>query len=269
MRKYLLNFLFSFKYFLLDWGFDSKVFIGRLKLLMKNWIRKDFNNLRKQMGRDNLFRIGKNYFIWQDKSLKSGVMEGHYFHQDLYVAQKIFLNNPLKHLDIGSRIDGFVAHVATFRKIEIIDIRYQTSSVKNINFKQLDFMDENSIPSNYCDSVSSLHAIEHFGLGRYGDPIDYYGHIKALKNISKILKPNGKFYFSVPIGPQRIEFNAHRVFSIDYLLEILNQIEFEVKEVSYVNDEGLFFENIDLKVETFKSNFGCVYGCGIFFCEKI
>lgn len=65
---------------------------------------------------------------------------------------------------------------------------------------------------NYCDSISSLHAIEHFGLGRYGDPIDYFGYLKALQNIAKIVKTGGTFYFSVPIGPQRIEFNAHRVF---------------------------------------------------------
>lgn len=134
MRKYLLNFLFSFKYFLFDWGFDYKVFIGRLKLLTNNWIKKDFKNFKKQKGSDTLFKIEKKYFIWEDKYLKSGVMEGHYFHQDLYIAQKIFKNNPQKHIDIGSRIDGFVAHVATFRKIEIVDIRYQTSSVKNINF---------------------------------------------------------------------------------------------------------------------------------------
>jgi hypothetical protein len=30
---------------------------------------------------------------------------------------------------------------------------------------------------NCCDSISSLHAIEHFGLGRYGDTIDVNGHL--------------------------------------------------------------------------------------------
>jgi hypothetical protein len=72
-----------------------------------------------------------------------------------------------------------------------------------------------------CDSLSSLHAIEHFGLGRYGDPIDINGHLKAITNLHLMLKPKGKFYFSVPIGKQRIEFNAHRVFSIKYLIRIL------------------------------------------------
>ena len=34
-------------------------------------------------------------------------------------AQKIFKACPEKHIDIGSRIDGFVAHVATYRKIAV------------------------------------------------------------------------------------------------------------------------------------------------------
>lgn len=51
-----------------------------------------------------------------------------------------------------------------------------------------------------CDSISSLQAIEHFGLARYGDPVDNSGHLKAIENISKILQRHGKFNFSVPIG---------------------------------------------------------------------
>ena len=36
-----------------------------------------------------------------------------------------------------------------------------------------------------CDSISCLHALEHFGLGRYNDPLDPNGHLKGFNNISK------------------------------------------------------------------------------------
>jgi SAM-dependent methyltransferase len=194
-------------------------------------------------------------------------MSGHYFHQDLFVARKIFEENPVRHVDIGSRTDGLVAHVAVFREIEVMDIRAQNSKVKNVKFRQADLMQLPPDMIAYCDSISSLHAIEHFGLGRYGDPVDYYGHVKALDNIYKILKPGGRFYFSVPIGRQRIEFNAHRVFSLKYLLELFTD-KYKVDSFSYVNDSGDFFEEVKLTQDCIESNLGCRYGCGIFLLRK-
>ncbi|MGF1926313.1 MAG: DUF268 domain-containing protein, partial [Bacteroidia bacterium] len=205
--------------------------------------------------------------IITDRYDEGGTMTGHYFHQDLYVARKVFLANARKHVDIGSRADGFVAHVASFRHIELVDIRKITSKIKNIAFQQLDLMQLPSNLLNYCDSISSLHAIEHFGLGRYGDPINYNGHLRAIENIGKILCPGGTFYFSVPIGQQRIEFNAHRVFSIRYLIEILGS-NFSIEEFSYVDDSGIFFENVAMTNELVNTNFGCNYGCGIFILKK-
>jgi SAM-dependent methyltransferase len=174
-------------------------------------------------------------------------------------------------VDIGSKIDGFVAHVAVFREIELFDIREQKSTVQNIIFKQADLMNFPTGMENYCDSISALHSIEHFGLGRYGDPIDCNGHIKAIKNITAILKPHGIFYFSVPIGTQRIEFNAHRVFSVKYLWNLLKD-DYDLISFSYIDDDGKFHENVEFSEETVMRNFGCEYslinGCGIFELKK-
>jgi hypothetical protein len=113
------------------------------------------------------------------------------------------------------------------------------------------------------DSISSLHVIEHFGLGRYGDPIDVDGHIKGLDGIYKMLKYNGKFYFSTPIGPQRIEFNAHRVFSIKYLMEYFSKY-YNLEAFHYVDDYGELHLNVNLDQTAYKTNLNCAYGCGIF-----
>ncbi|NBO72645.1 DUF268 domain-containing protein [bacterium] len=195
-------------------------------------------------------------------------MKGHYFHQDLFIARKIHEVAPQKHVDIGSRTDGFIAHVASFRTIELLDIRPIESHVKNITFRQANLMELPEDLINSTDSISSLHAIEHFGLGRYGDPIDYWGYTKALQNITAMLKQGGTFYFSVPIGPQRIEFNAHRVFSIDYLMQLLSK-DYVITSFSYVDDEGEFYEDISLNDTMISSNCNCTYGCGIFILRKI
>ena len=229
---------------------------------------KDKKELTKQKANDTQFPFGSNRPIFEDRFAESGSASGHYFHQDLLVARKIYESKPVRHVDIGSRTDGFIAHVAVFREIEMFDIREQKSNVKNILFKKADLMQLPDNMHNYCDSISALHSIEHFGLGRYGDPIDYFGHEKALKNIAKILAKNGVFYFSVPIGPQRINFNAHRVFSISYLLDLLKD-DFELKTFSFVNDEGDLYENVTLTKAEIDRNFGCNYGCGIFELVKV
>lgn len=219
--------------------------------------------------RDSLKELGDEFPLakWNpcltDRSDCNGVASGHYFHQDLWIARQIFLNQPEKHVDVGSRVDGFVAHVAVFRNIEVLDIRPQESTVANIHFKQADITSADFTLTDYCDSLSCLHAIEHFGLGRYGDPIDAKGHLRGLANIHRCLKQGGTLYLSTPIGPQRIEFNAHRVFSIRYLLDWFAPL-FDLKAFSFVDDAGKLHTDVELTPELISGNCGCHYGCGIF-----
>src|SRR5438046_1353375 len=81
-----------------------------------------------------------SYPSFHDRIEAGGTASGHYFHQDLLVARRIYERNPEKHVDVGSRVDGFVAHVAVFREIEVFDVRPITSQVKNIVFVQDDLM---------------------------------------------------------------------------------------------------------------------------------
>lgn len=216
----------------------------------------------------HVFPISKLNPYPHEKRQQSGTARGHYFHQDLLVARRIFENKPEKHVDVGSRVDGFVAHVAAFRPIEVLDIRPLDSKVKNIEFRQANLMSPPPEMIGYCDSLSCLHAIEHFGLGRYGDPIDFEGHLKGLSSLHAILKPGGTLYLSTPIGPQRIEFNAHRVFDVKYLLSLFDG-RFNLRHFSYVDDRGDLHENVDLSANALDDNFGCQYGCGIFELEKV
>jgi hypothetical protein len=122
------------------------------------WLLDDLAQFEKQNGGDRFSQVCL-YPVLADRTAESGAMSGDYFHQDLYVAQQIFLANPRKHVDVGSRQHGFVAHVASFREIEIIDIRPQASRVRNVAFRQADMMQLPPDLLNYCDSISSLHAI--------------------------------------------------------------------------------------------------------------
>ena len=165
---------------------------------------------------------------------EGGSTKDEYFWQDLHVAQKIHLANPARHVDIGSRIDGFVAHVASFRTIEVFDIRPVTSLIPGVIFKQADMMNQSESLAEYCDSLSCLHALEHFGLGRYGDPVDPHGYVAGLCNMARILQPGGLFYLSVPIGKERVEFNAHRIFDPRSLVRLATENGMSLREFSWI-----------------------------------
>jgi SAM-dependent methyltransferase len=249
-------------------GFDPLKTVRSLRGLP--YYLRDLQKLKSQrLAASREFPFGKFYPCLEDKFSDSGSAKGHYFHQDLLIARRVNLNKPTIHVDVGSRIDGFVAHVASFRTIFVMDIRPLTSNIQNVTFLQADLMA--SIKDHlvdYCDSLSCLHAIEHFGLGRYGDPVNYDGYLLGLDNLYRILKKGGKFYFSVPFGPQRIEFNAHRVFSLSYLLEYFEG-RYQLDQFSFVDDQGDLNENVPIKASDIENNFNCNYGCGIFEMTKL
>lgn len=254
-------------FWLSAFGIDPLKFIRSIRGLPA--VIKEYITLKTQNRNiGNKYKLKFNSPCPHDKYEPGGTGSGHYFHQDLFVARRIFQEKPIKHVDVGSRVDGFVAHVASFRTIEVFDIRPQNTLISNIVFKQIDFMHPKIELTNYCDSLSSLHALEHFGLGRYGDPININGHLLGLDNLHKILQLNGVLYLSVPIGSERVDFNSHRVFAIKTILEITNG-RFELIKFSYVDDKGDFHENIDLNSENIRNNCGCYYGCGIFEFRKV
>ena len=171
---------------------------------------------------------------------EGGSTKSEYFWQDLLVARLIFDARPQKHVDVGSRVDGFVSHVASFREIEVFDIRPITTHIPGVIFKQADFMHPEGLFGNgeYCDSLSCLHALEHFGLGRYGDPIDPRGFEHGLANMGKLLKPNGVFYLSVPIGVERVEFNGNRVFDPRTIINLASQSSLVLSRLTTIRGDG-------------------------------
>ena len=255
----MIKFLRYLNSFLIRLGFNAKV-ISNLKYYplflkhKKEWLK-------------NGGKINGNFMILDDYKKEAGINKGHYFHQDLLVAQFIFEKNPKRHIDIGSKIDGFVSHVASFREIEVLDIReLKNNKHKNIKFMQADITQPCS-DIGVTDSLSCLHALEHFGLGRYNDKIDTDGHKKGLKNIIKLIETGGHLYLSFPIGAKdEVYFNAHRIFhpkSIFLENDIMKKIK--LKRFDYVDDSGELHLNV--KLENFPNNLK--YGCGIYTFNKI
>jgi hypothetical protein len=58
----------------------------------------------------------------------------------------------------------------------------------------------------------SISSFEHDGLGRYGDPINPNGDFEAMMKARELVTESGLLFFSLPVGKDRICFNAHRIY---------------------------------------------------------
>ncbi len=182
-----------------------------------------YNNLNKR----ETFRIQEKYYfpILYEKYAEAGEISN-YFFQDLWAARMIVRSGIKEHFDIGSRIDGFITHLlAADIDVTMIDVREFPNEVENLHTIVDDATTLRQIPDESIASMSALCSLEHFGLGRYGDPINPEGCFECFANIQKKMKKGGRLYISVPIGMERIEFNAHRVFFASTIVDNFSSMQ--------------------------------------------
>ena len=81
--------------------------------------------------------------------------------------------------------------------------------------------------------------------------------------MQRILQPNEKLYFSVPIGKERVEFNAQRVFNPQTAIDIFSELE--IIDFVIVDING--YLNTIIKLSEFKPrDSGCE--CGLFVFQR-
>jgi SAM-dependent methyltransferase len=184
----------------------------------------------------------------------------HYTYHPAWAARILARTKPDHHVDISS-ILSFSTIVSAFIPVKFYDYRPADVKLTDLesgfaDLKQLSFPD-NSIPSLSC-----MHTIEHIGLGRYGDELDPQGDIKSINELKRVLKPGGDLLFVTPVGRPKIEFNAHRIYSYEQVMEYF--APFELKEFSLVNDGGAMILNADPALVKEQQ-----YGCGCFWFKKL
>ena len=188
-------------------------------------IKKDLMKYESLNKRKN-FVYKKKYRWFIDESVEAAGTTSSYYWQDLWAAAKIIENRPKVHYDIGSRIDGFIAHLQASKiQTNLIDIRPLNNTLPYVGFTQADATSLKGIPDNSISSISALCSLEHFGLGRYGDPIDPEACFKAFQSIQRVLEGGGYCYISVPIGREHVEFNAHRIFYAQTIIDAFSECE--------------------------------------------
>lgn len=216
-----------------EWYDNACAFFGRVE---NDWVATDAL-LYSKLNEHPTMKIEDDYYnnpVYIDKYVSAGSV-GSYFWQDLWAARKICRISPKEHYDIGSRVDGFISHLLSFRdRVTMIDIRPLNREVEGLHFVCDDATNLNSFEDNSIESLSALCSLEHFGLGRYGDKIDPDGCYKCFEAIGRKIMAGGNIYISVPVGKEHIEFNAHRVFYASTIIDAFSQCE--LVEYSYTKN---------------------------------
>lgn len=202
------------------------IYCAEFGLLDDVFLNDDIAEYQKTNRRPS-FDIQEQYMwpVIKDKYSYAGVI-GNYFWQDLWAAKLIIKSGIKHHFDIGSRLDGFIAHLlAADIDVTMIDVREFPGTVDRLHTIVDDATSLSQVSDNSIESMSALCSLEHFGLGRYGDPVDPEACFKCFDHIQRKLKKGGRLYLSLPIGKERVEFNAHRVFYANTVKECFSQLQ--------------------------------------------
>lgn len=186
----------------------------------------------------------------------------HYIFHTAWAARVLAETRPNKHTDISSSL-YFCTIASAFVPIDFYDYRPAELHLNNLNSGAGDLV-QLPFSNNSVYSLSCMHVVEHVGLGRYGDPLDANGDLKAIAELVRVLASGGTLLFVVPVGRPRIMFNAHRIYSYEQIVAYfadLNLVEFSL--IPDNERDGGLIRNADPAMVINQS-----YACGCFRFEK-
>ena len=188
----------------------------------------------------------------------------HYVYHPAWAMRIVKEINPKKHIDISSTLH-FCANLSTFIPVDFYDFRPAKLELNNLKSLQGNLL---NLPfaSNSIESISCMHTVEHIGLGRYGDPLDYDGDIKAINELKRVVAVGGNLLFVTPIGANNlICFNAHRIYTKELVLQLFCDLELvEFTLIPENEDDGGLVTNPNNELLSAQK-----YACGCFWFKKV
>ena len=193
-----------------------------------------------------------------DRTASTG-FDRHYVYHTAWAARVLARLRPVEHVDVASSL-YFAAIASAF-----VPVRYYEYRPVDLHLSNLacDAADLTCLPfaDRSVASLSCMHVVEHVGLGRYGDPLDVDGDLRAMGELARVLAPGGSLLFVVPVGRPRVQFNAHRIYGFDQVIEAfagLGLAEFALVPDRDDRDGSSLIDNAT-KEQADRQRYGC--GC--------
>ncbi|MFN6479208.1 MAG: DUF268 domain-containing protein [Nostoc sp. DedQUE07] len=143
---------------------------------------------------------------------------------------RLYESSSITVLDVGAAESLLSYELASFNySVTAIDIRPIALFHPNLKFVKTDICNP-VLPSASFDCVVALSTLEHIGLGWYGDKKEENYDLKAVQQISLLLKPEGSFILTVPYGKKALT-PVHRIYNQESLQKLIQ--DFRVVQISY------------------------------------
>ena len=218
----------------------------------------------KQLVKSDRFRPNwsDRYPCLADKTA-STEFDRHYVLHTAWAARVLARTRPPYHVDVSSSL-YFAGILSAFVPVQFFDYRPVELGLSGLTVGRADLL-ELPFDDNSVRSLSCMHVVEHVGLGRYGDKLDPDGDLSATAELRRVLARGGDLLFVVPIGKSRIQFNAHRIYSYEQVVNCfrdLSLVEFALIP-DYGKDGHLVYQ---AEPEMANSQ---NYGCGCFWFRKM
>jgi SAM-dependent methyltransferase len=213
-------------------------------------------------------RVARFPLRWQDRqpclddrTANTG-FDRHYVYHTAWAARVLAKTRPAKHVDISSSL-YFVTGASAFVPMEFYDFRPADLRLSNLESRFADLM---ALPfgDRAVSSLSCMHVVEHIGLGRYGDPLDPDGDLKAMRELQRVVAPSGSLLFVTPVGQPCIRFNAHRIYAYEQIRDAFSELRIE--QFSLIPDspsDGGLIEDADPATVSKQR-----YACGCFWFRR-
>mgnify|MGYP001552382912 CR=1 FL=1 len=233
--------------------------------------REDYVRIRKQYAEFKALNASSDRSFsmdWNDRMLVAGEntnvtrFSAHYIYHPAWAARIVKKIAPTFHTDISSTLH-FCSIVSAFIPIKFYDYRPANIHLSDLHSGKADLT---ALPfaDGSIESISCMHTIEHIGMGRYGDPIDPEGDLKAIKELQRVTRKGGSILFVIPIGKPRIMWNAHRIYSYKQVMSYFTG--FDMEDFYLIPDNAAETSPVENATEAQAD--AQKYGCGCFWFVK-
>lgn len=220
-----------------------------------------FERMQRTARRDMALQWEDRWPCLDDATAKTP-FDKHYLFHLAWAARIVAATHPKRHVDVSSALH-FACILSAFVPTEYYELRPVVLGLDGLLTAQADLV-RLPFADHSIDSLSCMHVVEHVGLGRYGDALDPDGDLNAMTELERVLAPGGNLLFVAPVGMPRVQFNAHRIYSYQQVVDRFSRLQLiEFSLITDQEDPAGLVRNAPKELVASQR-----YGCGCFWFKR-